>query len=98
MARYIDADELDVVVFQGKSEEFIDGAMAVLEMIDKMPTVDKMPTEQTAEWIMEEKGIITTKYRCSKCNRVVWDDTGYDVAKDYPYCHCGAKMKGGEDG
>lgn len=43
-------------------------------------------------WIATEKGAKVTAYECSECGRVVWDDTGYDVSKDYPYCHCGAKM------
>ena len=50
--------------------------------------------QDTAEWIRVREGIKVTEYKCSKCGRVVRDDTGYDVAEDYPYCHCGAKMKG----
>ena len=55
--------------------------------------------EQAEEWAKnysaeQEKGLKITSYKCSKCGRVVMDDTGYDVSKDYPYCHCGAKMIG----
>lgn len=44
---------------------------------------------------------------CSECHRKVWDVRQDDVllgrygkiCNDYPYCHCGAKMDGGnEDG
>ena len=50
MSRYIDADKLDAVVFQGKSEEFIDGAMAVLKMIDEMPT-EQIQSIARGKWI-----------------------------------------------
>jgi hypothetical protein len=58
----------------------------------------EIPTaEKAGKWMEQERGIHTTKYRCSECGRVVWDDTGYDVCTDYPYCNCGARMKGAED-
>ena len=44
-------------------------------------------------WILEETGIKITSYYCSECGRCVKDDTGYDVSKDYPFCHCGADMR-----
>ena len=58
-------------------------------VIMEMPTIEP----KTGRWIMKEKGIHATQYKCSECGRVVWDDTGYDVRKDYPYCHCGARME-----
>lgn len=44
-------------------------------------------------WILKETGIKITSYYCSECGRYVKDDTGYDVSKDYPFCHCGADMR-----
>lgn len=37
-------------------------------------------------------------YKCSECGRLLVDITDglKMVAKNYPYCHCGAKMDGGE--
>jgi hypothetical protein len=52
------------------------------------------PEQKKGKWIVTEKGLLVTKYECSKCKRCVIDDTGYDVAKDYPFCHCGADMRG----
>ena len=46
------------------------------------------------EWIETQRGIHVTDYKCSCCGRTVRDDTGYDVASDYPFCNCGAKMRG----
>lgn len=38
-------------------------------------------------------------YKCSECGRLLVDitDGKNKVAKHYPYCHCGAKMDGGEN-
>ena len=38
MRRLIDASVFEVVCFQGKSEEFCEGAKYILEMIDAQPT------------------------------------------------------------
>lgn len=37
-------------------------------------------------------------YKCSECGRLLVDITDglKMVAKNYPYCHCGAKMNGEE--
>ena len=34
-------------------------------------------------------------YLYDDCGRTVKDDMGYDVSADYPFCHCGADMRGG---
>ena len=61
----------------------------------ELPPVTPQP--KTGRWIINAEGIITTLYRCSECNRTVIDDTGYSPYKDYPFCHCGAKMIESED-
>lgn len=48
MSRLIDADVFEVVCFQGKSEEFCEGAKYILEMLDAQPTaydVEKVMTD-----------------------------------------------------
>ena len=49
------------------------------------------------KWIETQRGIHVTDYKCSCCGRTVRDDTGYDVASDYPFCNCGADMRGEEE-
>ena len=57
---------------------------------------DKEMTERLkGEWKELFRGIHVTDYKCSCCGRTVRDDTGYDVSKDYPFCHCGADMRKG---
>ena len=64
----------------------------VLDLLNDLPTARF--ERKTGKWITVDKGLIVTSYKCSECGRTVRDDTGYDVCKDYPYCHCGAKMEG----
>ena len=62
--------------------------------VDHDEIIERIKEEhKTGRWIEQEKGIHATWYKCSECGRVVWDDTGYDVRKDFPYCHCGARME-----
>ena len=74
----------------------IQGFLWQFEQLVKLPSV---PLERKkGKWIEKEKGIHVTSYRCSECGRTVMDDTGYDVSADYPFCNCGADMRGEQDG
>lgn len=86
--RFLDSEELDV-------NDWFSYRIFVQHMSDiDRQTILNMPSAQkTGKWIATEKGLFATAYECSKCKRRVIDDTGYDVAKDYPFCHCGAKME-----
>ena len=64
----------------------------------KRPCLQAPCDRQKGEWIELQRGIHVTDYKCSCCGRTVRDDTGYDVSKDYPFCHCGADMRGDENG
>ena len=40
-----------------------------------------------------------TEYECSLCGRIIISKYGNIlVTKDYPFCHCGADMRGSENG
>lgn len=58
------------------------------------PTLDYAPVRH-GEWIPLEEpqwncfGLVTIGYRCSECGRE-------ESHNNEPYCHCGAKMDGGE--
>lgn len=64
---------------------------ATINEIESLPSAQ--PERKKGKWIMLDKGLIVTSYKCSECGRTVRDDTGYDVSKDYPFCHCGADMR-----
>lgn len=49
------------------------------------------------KWILHEENSASSSYHCSVCNRfinVLWSEE----LSDFPYCHCGAEMRGAENG
>lgn len=62
-------------------------------LIDELPAADR----PQGKWI--EIGTISHSYKCSVCGRTLFHITvgKNHVAKYYPYCHCGARMKGADD-
>lgn len=68
------------------------------EAFNKTRLLIPQPERKKGKWIMKYKGSAVTSYKCSECGRTVKDDTGYDVSKDYPFCHCGADMREDQDG
>ena len=72
---------------KGGGEQFV---MAV-DDIAYLPIVDAEPVKH-GHWIIIDD-VEKFLAKCSECGRV--EDTR--LIKDYPYCHCGAKMDGGVD-
>lgn len=63
-------------------------------MVKNMPPV--IPQPKTGHWIYDDEhsSWSNLKYKCSCCKReiIIRYEAKDDVYKDYPYCHCGAKM------
>ena len=61
-----------------------------------LPSVQ--PERKTGRWIAITSWNNT--YKCSVCGRLLVNitDGKNKVAKNYPYCHCGADMRGEQDG
>jgi len=63
----------------------------------------KKDHRQQGEWIkvkeermsIDMSGEIATRYKCSKCGRPI--TILPSKLADYPFCHCGAEMKGGDE-
>ena len=57
-------------------------------------TSDTMPAAErpTAEWILQWRGCGVEYFACSACKRAIEVDPEHTL-KDFPYCHCGAKME-----
>lgn len=73
MSRLIDADVFEVVCFQGKSDEFLEGAKYILEMIDAQPTaynVDAVVAE------LEQRSFPTHENHSA-----IWLDTVLEVVR-----------------
>lgn len=73
----------------------VDEITNCIAMVVNEPSIQPKP--KTAHWISKHivddcNGVITW-YECSECGRCV-DETITEefMIKDYPYCHCGAKM------
>lgn len=70
-------------------------------LIDNAPTVEARPQ---GEWIkvkenrmsIDMSGEIVTQYKCSKCERVI-ATLPSKLAEYYPFCHCGADMRGAKE-
>ena len=70
-----------------------DDIEAFEKIIEAIPSADR----PQGEWI--SIGTISHSYKCSVCGRTLFHTTvgKSHVAKYYPYCHCGARMKGASD-
>jgi hypothetical protein len=95
--RLIDADKGLISKIQRKTGcNFI----TAQEIVDSMSTVEE---RKVGKWIYEEYTDFDDErynyWKCSKCGRVVGHGLANikDVLSDYPYCHCGAKMRGTEN-
>jgi DNA-directed RNA polymerase subunit RPC12/RpoP len=64
-------------------------------VFDMLPTIQ--PERQKGEWI--EISSINHTYKCSECGRLLVNitDGSNNVSKHYPYCHCGADMRGEQE-
>ena len=69
------------------------------ELYDMVSELENLPPSPTpsrphGHWIkttISEKAVM---YECPLCNRVVVDRINNDPSKTYPFCHCGADMRG----
>lgn len=68
--------------------------------IEQLPFV-KPQEPKTGHWMIDEDSTdrFFATYECSCCKRaiIIPHDAMKAVYKDYPYCHCGAKMQEGEE-
>lgn len=94
MMRPIDADTFDVILTvipdDVDMESYIRGMDYILDKIDSLPTIKK---RKKGEWI--ELTNTNHTYVCSVCGRMLVNisDGKNKVAKNYPFCHCGADMR-----
>lgn len=68
-----------------------------VDVIERAPAVEAEPVRH-CQWVLVEKGPERDIYRCPWCGRTI--DTiivESEVARLFPYCHCGTKMDKGED-
>lgn len=84
------------------NEHFIFGIESVLEYIQNLPAADVAPVVH-GRWKLLRKGDWTSVFVCSVCGRreTIEESESYNsqlkMPREYPYCHCGARMDGGLD-
>ena len=67
----------------------------VIKKINTAPIADAQPVVH-AQWICDTPNFPVMglyRYHCSACDRDIWIKSK-ELITEYPYCHCGAKMKG----
>ena len=70
--------------------------MVYVWKLNELPQIQ--PDRIKGHWI--EIALSNHTYKCSVCGRLLVNitDGKNNVAKKYPYCHCGADMRGEQDG
>lgn len=105
MAECIDKQKL-IDILEARADMTIPDYKPVLLNIAKfvqlLPAAEVEPVKH-GRWIVQKCQCISTTFECSECGRTVDASNNYfakptaHIAKQYPYCHCGAKMDGGAD-
>lgn len=106
MAEYIERksliDEFDRLGLGDHSlveRVFSDGVRTIIAGI---PAADVVPVVR-GRWKLLRKGDWTSVFVCSVCGRreTIAESESYNsqlkMPKEYPYCHCGARMDGDDD-
>lgn len=84
------------------NEHFIFGIESVLEYVQNLPAADVAPVVH-GRWKLWRKGDWTSVFVCSVCGRreTIAESESYNsqlkMPREYPYCHCGVRMDGGND-
>ena len=65
--------------------------------IEQLPSAQ--PERKTGRWIRITQGAMPEQYICPFCHRII-ESYGVEelLSIRYPYCHCGADMRGEHDG
>ena len=105
MGRAIDADKLGEVKFHSllythitpsdvEAESYKRGWNdAIDSIIENAPTIE--PERKKGKWIRITQGAIPEIYMCPFCNRTLKDSSIDGLMQiRYPFCHCGADMRG----
>ena len=88
-------DYLDTVLHPIVSPEHWNVYAELYDMISMLPSAQS--ERKMGHWIEITSSNHT--YKCSVCGRLLVNitDGKNNVAKNYPYCHCGADMRGEEN-
>lgn len=86
----------------GESGIYADAYNDLAEDFYSIPAADVAEVVH-GQWCVSKIRSIETVFYCSECKRTVtvgndfFGEAPQSVSAAYPYCHCGAKMDGGND-
>lgn len=82
----------DHIVVHGYREQH---AVKILEALNMAIKALEQPERKRGKWI-EFPNLMA--YKCSECGRIIQTTDGRrNVSRHYPFCHCGADMRGDSD-
>lgn len=104
MSRAIDADALMKALYHRAFETDEDTMWqsgcwvryrAIEQTVKEQPTIE--PERKKGRWVRITQGAIPEKYMCPFCHRTIEND-GVEslLSMRFPFCHCGADMREGE--
>lgn len=69
---------------------------AIRGILRSLPTIEE---RKEGKWIRitQDVGLRPHQYMCSECHRIIEyssSESPWSLEIKYPYCHCGARMKG----
>lgn len=85
-----------------KEKGTIQDAIKMISYPEYTPTEDVAPVVH-GRWKLRRKGDWTSVFACSVCGRreTIAESESYNsqlkMPREYPYCHCGAMMDGGNE-
>lgn len=93
MAKYIKLDDLLSLITTLRNHRLLgkSGGAEAWKMAKALPAADVEPVRH-GWWMPHRYGVGETVMTCSVCGRHITVNTKTEDVKDYPYCHCGAKM------
>lgn len=82
----------------GEEEPMNEEFRKLAEALDMAIIALEEPERIKGHWV--EIASSNHTYKCSVCGRLLVNTTDgkNNVAKNYPYCHCGVDMRGEQDG
>ena len=95
MPNYIDKnillEELNETQIEG--DEYYKGLGRAKQIVCDQPTAD-VEEVRHGRWIYKgHHEMMGHAFQCSVCGRWMFTNFPKHVVEEYPYCHCGAKMK-----
>lgn len=87
---------IDATWFEPSYTDHLNVLTEVRDRLKALPSAQ--PERIKGHWV--EIASSNHTYKCSVCGRLLVNitDGKNNVAKNYPYCHCGADMRGEQDG